>query len=127
MVEQKTYANAVAGSAHGTKANFFIVGGTPANDLWNTFSLQVSAPAKTAYLNSGASNHDYVDAIDYRALLSANAGAAVTLNAASTDDLMARNRDQAGAAIVIPGINPAPAAFDGQFIQVDIDSVSLAP
>jgi len=127
VVEQDSYSGETAGGAQGTNASFFVFGGTPSNSQWNSYSLAVSSPAKTAYLNNGAANHDYVDGIDYKARLAANAGATITLDSASSDTSIVKNRDQAnGTPIVIASIPPAPAAYDGQFIQVDVESVSLA-
>ena len=128
VVEQDTYSGGTAGGAQGTNASFFIFGGTQSNTQWNAYSLAVSSPAKIAHLNSGAAVQNYVDGIDYKARLDANAGATITLDAASTDTLLIKNRDQAnGTPIVIPNIVPAPAAFNGQFVQVDVEAVSLAP
>jgi hypothetical protein len=128
VVEQNSYSGGTAGGAAGTNASFFIVGGAVSNTNWNTYSLAVSSPARTAFLNNGATMHSYVDAIDYKARIEAAAGATITLDSSSSDTLIARNRDQdSGAPIVVPAIPPAPAAFNGQFIQVDVESVSLAP
>jgi hypothetical protein len=128
VVEQDSYSGGTAGSAQGTNASFFIVGGTQSDTQWNSYSLAVSSPAKISYLNSGAAGHNYVDGIDYKVRIDANAGATITLDAASSDTLIIKNRDQAnGTAIVIPSIPPAPAAFDGQFVQIDVESVALAP
>jgi hypothetical protein len=128
VVEQKSYSSVVAGTATGTNAAFFITSGNPASDGWNSYLLAVSSPAMTAYLNRGSSNHDYVDGIDYTTAVTAAAGATVTLDSSSSDSYIVKNRDQAtGAAIVIPVIKPAPQAFNGQFLQVDVLGVSLAP
>lgn len=128
VVEQKSYAVAVAGAASGTNAAFFITAGTPALDLWNTYLLKFSSPVALVYLNSGSSLHSYADAIDYTTTMQAAAGATVTLDSESPDSSIVRNRDQAsGAAIVIAGVSPAPQPFDGQFVQVDVVSVALSP
>ena len=128
VVEQKAYSSAVAGSATGTNAAFFITSGAYAGDGWNSYKLNVSSPAMTAYLNSGASGHDYVDAVDYTTTFAAAAGSTITLDSDSTDSYIVKNRDDAtGAAIVIPGVKPAPQAFNGQFVQIDVVSVSLSP
>jgi hypothetical protein len=127
VVEQNSYGGMTAGAAQGTNAAFFVFGGAATNANWNTYSLAVSSPAKNAFLNSGATGHSYVDGIDYTARLTANAGATITLSSTSIDNLIAKNLAQAGTPIVIPGITPAPAAFNGQFVQVDVETVVLAP
>jgi len=129
VVEQKTYNASTDGNATGTNASFFLAGGNPKNDLWNVFSLTVSAPSSTAYFNSGASGHTYSDGIDYHATIRAAAGASVTLSGDPVDALEAPNVDQQqpGRPIVIPGIPPAPNPFDGQFLQLDVESVKTVP
>lgn len=128
VVEQKTYNGEMTGNAQGTNAAFFVAGGSPANDLWNAYSFKIATPSKTFYLNGGSSGHDYVDAVDYTAAIIAAAGTSVTLDASSSDSNIARNRDQAnGTAIIIPSIKPAPQAFNGQFVQIDVLTVAPAP
>jgi hypothetical protein len=40
------------------------------------------------------------------------------------DGFQLANRDAAGNPIVIAGVPPAPTAFDGQFIQMEVLSVT---
>jgi hypothetical protein len=128
VLEQKTYNGEMSANAQGTNAAFFVAGGSPANDLWNAYLLQVTSPPRTFYLNGGASGHSYVDPIDYTAKITVAAGATLTLDSSSSDGSIVRNRDQAnGDAIVIPVIKPAPQAFNGQFVQIDVVTVSLTP
>jgi hypothetical protein len=127
VLEQNSYSGTTAGGATGTSASFFVFGGNVTNNNWNTYSLAVSSPAKTAFLNSGAAGHDYVDGIDYTAKIDADAFAQLTLASASSDNLIAKNRDQTNAPIVVAGVPPAPAAYNGQFVQIDVQSVALAP
>ena len=128
VVEQKSYSSVVAGTAAGTNAGFFIASGNPGGDGWNAYLFKVSTPPMAAYLNKGSSTHEYVDGIDYSVTVAAAAGATVTLDSSSSDSYIVKNRDQTtGAAIVIAVIKPAPQAFNGQFVQVDVESVSLGP
>lgn len=134
IVEQKTYTGGGApdgGLADGgTNAGFYLVGATPAVDDWNVYKLEVSEPAYTAFLNNGTSGHYYVDALDYTVTVRMKAGASVTLTANPSDNgpYEIKNMDIVdGGAIVVPGIAPAPAAFDGQFVQMDVTSVTVAP
>jgi hypothetical protein len=48
---------------------------------------------------------------------------ALTLQADSLDALQIRNIDENGAPIVVPDVPPAPDAYDGQFVQMDVLSV----
>ena len=64
--------------------------------------------------------------IDATFTVRVRAGATVVLFASSVDGRRSqiRNRDDAGVAIVPPDVAPAPGAFDGQFLQLDVLSVS---
>ncbi len=134
VVEQKTYNGSAApdgGLADGgVNPTFFVVGGAPNADDWNVYQLAVSAPPYTAYLNNGASNHFYTDALDYTVTVQMKAGATVTLTANPSDNgpYEIRNRNQFdGGAIVIPDAAPAPDALSGQFVQMDVVGVTVAP
>jgi hypothetical protein len=71
VVEQKTYSGRSDGglAATGTNASFFVEGATPAGDGYNVYSLTISSPAQTAYLNSGASYIGHCWPIDYTVTL----------------------------------------------------------
>lgn len=123
VVEPKTYTG-------GARTGWFQTGGTPASDTANIYRLTVSNPAQTFYVNAGttrASNALYCEAFDYQATVRAAAGATFTLQAQPLDALQIRNRDQAGTAIVVAGVPPAPQAYAGQFVQMDVVSVAKAP
>jgi hypothetical protein len=128
VLEQRTYPGATTGTATGTNASFWAFGGTEGPvDTWNIYDLEITDPAFTWHLNAGASGHTYADGIDYKAVFRAKAGSKVTIHADSIDLAQARNRDPAGNAIIVPGIAPAPLPFYGQFTQIDVESVSVAP
>ena len=54
------------------------------------------------------------------------AGTSVTLRALSVDHVQARNLSTMVVPIVVDGIPPAPLPYDGQFIQMDVLSVTRA-
>ena len=128
IVEQKTYSGGTPGGAteevDGGDPSLFISGGTPASDTWNIYELDVSSPAQTFYLNAGSSGTDQVWLIDYRATVTMNAGAVVTLTANSVEGVETFNRGADGTAVVVPGVPPAPDSYDGQFVQVDVESIA---
>lgn len=95
----------------------------PSGDTWNIYSLVVSSPAQTFYLNAGASGTDQTQLIDYRATVTMAAGALVTLSANSVESVETFNRDSSGTPVVVAGVPPAPLAYDGQFVQVDVEAV----
>ena len=65
--------------------------------------------------------------IDERIILQANGRAQFTLFASTVDGNRSeiRNRGLDGGALVIPSLSPTP--FDGQFVQMDVDSVRALP
>ena len=64
----------------------------------------------------------YVFPIDYRVTIAIRAGATVTMGAYDSNDVAIANHKH----IVVPGVPPAPAPFDGQFFQLDVESVKPA-
>jgi hypothetical protein len=129
VVEQETYNGKADGgvAATGTNASFFVEGATPAGEGYNVYSLTISAPAQTAYLNSGTANIAQCWPIDYTVTLPMQSGASVTLAADTVNGSEITNRDANGNPIVVPEIPPAPTAYDGQFIQMDVTNVVPMP
>ena len=62
--------------------------------------------------------------LDHEISLIIDDGATVQLSTGSGgDDLQTINQDDLDDPIVIPGVPPAPAAYDGQFVQMDVVSI----
>jgi hypothetical protein len=118
VVETKAYDG---GSNDGA---YFQIGGTPVMDTWNVYRLVVASPNQTYYLNRGTTGLGRAWAIDYEAAVPIQGGSALTLDSEAFDMHEINNVDDQGNPIVIPGIPPAPAPYDGQFIQVDVVSAS---
>ena len=116
VVEQKTYTDGTNDGA------FWQVGGTPAPDGLNIYALQISSPRQTFYLNRGNSSFDQSWAIDYTKTVQADAHATITLTATSIDGAEKKNVDAIGTPLLVAGVPPFPAAYDGQFIQMDVVS-----
>ena len=134
VVEQKTYNNvADAGiPAAGANASFFVVGGAPAGDGWNVYTLSILGPQANAvpvnaYLNAGASGMTICWPMDYTVTLRMEAASTIKLTADTVDGRERTNQDSSGNPIVIPGISPAPGAYNGQFVQMDVVRVVPAP
>ena len=121
VVEQKTYTD---GQADG----YWYIGGTPNSDAYNVYKLQVSSPPQTFFLNAGTSNVQRSWPLDFVRNVKVNAGAILTLSADAVDGAEIKNIDntQAGVPLIILGVTPAPAAYNGQFIQMDVVSVTRA-
>lgn len=116
LVETKAYAG-------GTVDGFFNTGGADNGDTFNVYAMMVSAPAQTYFVNMGASNIYNCFALDYLEAVPMDGGATVTLSAMPIDGHEIENLDPGGTPIVVPDIAPAPAAYNGQFVQVDVVSV----
>jgi hypothetical protein len=124
VVEEKTYTGGTNDGA------WWQIGGVAPNDGYNIYRLDFSSPAQTFYLNRGTSAISRAWAIDYTKTIRAAAGAVVSLSAHAGDGLEILNRDSAdssGSPIVVPGVPPAPEAFNGQFVQMDVVEVVLVP
>jgi hypothetical protein len=130
IVEQKTYTGVDAGTARtggsGDAGNpaFFVVGGAPNGSTWNIYELDISSPPQTYFLNSGADGINYVWLVDYLAPIPMNAGAVVTLTANSVEGVETSNQAPDGGPVYVPVVPPYPAAYNGQFVQMDIVSVT---
>ena len=120
VVEQKTYTDYAASDG------MWIVGGTPDGGSWNIFRLEVSSPAQTYYMNSGASGYDECYELDIQKSIVMEHGATLTLFAGSGgDNLGTLNMDGNEEPIIISGVPPYPYAFDGQFVQLDIVDIEI--
>jgi hypothetical protein len=127
-IEQKTYSGysdggATAAGDGGYNPQLFISGGSTGGGTWNIYSLSISDPAQTYYLNSGSDGIDQTWLIDYRVTVLASSGATVTLTANSVESIETQNRDSSGNAQVVPGVPPDPNPYDGQFVQMDVEAV----
>ncbi len=122
VVEWESYAG-------GKAEDHWYIGGHPDNGVFNIYQLAVSAPAQVFYLNqvSGDGGLAPVRSIDYQKTIRVQGGATVTLSADAQDGRLCSNTDDKSTPLVIAGVPPAPAPFDGQFIQMDVISVVPAP
>ncbi len=107
----------------------------PHNDLQAIYTMTVSDPAGTYYLNVGYIHGYYTYVIDYNATVKIKSGATVTFAMSDAGveacqtvpgecGVQITNGDNTAMPTVppavIPDIPPAPKAFNGQFVQADI-------
>lgn len=116
VVETKAYTG-------GTVDGYFNTGGADDGDSFNVYALGVSSPAQNYFVNMGVSNIYNCFAMDYMETIPMDSGATVTLGAMTIDAHEIENVDPSGTPIVVPDIAPAPAAYNGQFVQMDVVSV----
>ncbi len=102
-------------------------GGWPLDDGWNTYSLDISDPAQSYWLNSGAQETDHCEMVDYQQTVSIRGGSTVSVTMLDPNGCTTKNLDDGGEPIVIPMIPPAPEAFDGQFLQIDVVDIVPVP
>lgn len=120
VVEEKAYAG-------GTKEDHWQIGGTPATDPFNVYELKVSDPAQSYFVNSGSSYTMHSFPLDYQKTIQVKGGSQVILSADPIDTGEIKNVDANGAPLVVAGVPPAPASYDGQFVQMDVVSVVAMP
>lgn len=124
VVEPRTYAGGAADGKH------FYLGGQPAgNEDYNVYSLEVSDPKQTYYFNGdeGKGTSHYVFTVDHVKTIPIAGGAKLTFVAFDRNCSAIRNCMNPGPGCtpyVIDGVPPAPAAWNGQFLQLDVTSVS---
>lgn len=117
VVEKNGY---VSGSNQGA----VYVGGVPDNNGWNVHRIDVSSPAQHFFLNPGGAGTLHCFAIDYTTTIEMDGGATITLRSDGMDGQQVANVDDSGIPIVVPSIPPAPAAYEGQFYQLNVVSAS---
>jgi hypothetical protein len=134
IVEPKIY---YGGSSIGGQGAFY-AGGNPANDSNNIYALTVSDPPQKFYLNADLPL--VVNVIDFIVSFMIHGGASISLTAntgslqpicwhmffffqlifCSVDGFGGANIDS----LKVPNISPAPQAYNGQFVQLDLVSMS---
>jgi hypothetical protein len=98
----------------------FQTGGEPVKNDYNFYSLHVSDPEATYTFNRNAEKvGHYTFPIDYSVTIPINAGALVTMGAYDSNDVAIANHERH----VVAGAPPAPQPFDGQFFQLDVESI----
>lgn len=126
VVEPRTY---VGGKDAG---NHFYIGGTgqqPSN--YNTYSVVVSSPVQTFYLNADTQAESYrVFTLDHQKTIVVEGGASITLQVVDPDCAMVKNCQSFASTSCVPfvvaDVPPAPQSYDGQFVQLDVVNVTLS-
>ncbi|WP_437806521.1 hypothetical protein [Sorangium sp. So ce1078] len=113
VVEPETYKGGTPDGMH------FRVGGTPDNATYNRYSISVSDPVEVYYLNDSPSVGHDVFIIDHTKTIPVRGGATVSFKGEDPNHRMIANFKH----LVVDGIPPAPQPYNGQFIQLDVQSV----
>jgi hypothetical protein len=126
VVEPKVYAGGRGPGDH------FYVGGTPTVTNYNSYSLVVSSPAQTYYLNydEAVGEAHYVFTLDHMKVIQVAGGATINMEVTDRDCAMVKNCQSFDTATCAPyivaGVPPAPAGFNGQFVHFDVVAVEAA-
>lgn len=115
LVEEKGYTG-------GAGSGFFNAGGQPYSDTSDIFSISVSNPSQTYYLNAGAGAQFPVP-LDYSTQITIAGGAQVTFSADTIDGSEVANQSEFGVPIVVGGLSPFPVPYNGQFLQLDVETL----
>lgn len=98
----------------------FQSGGTAVKNDYNFYSIEVSDPHAVYTVNRSAEKvGHYTFPIDYRVTIPIRGGATVTMGAYDSNDVAIANHQRH----VVAGVTPAPQPFDGQFFQVDVETI----
>lgn len=110
------------------QAEYFQIGGTPDVDDYNIYAIDVGDPLQRYTLNRNAmGTGHYTFVIDYTVTIPIRGGTEVRLTMIDPNDIAIANPGgSSGSAdpFVVPEIPPFPDPFYGQFIQMDVLSVT---
>lgn len=118
VVEYKSYSG---GSQPDALVPQFRLGGTPSGSDWNIYSLNISDPPATYYLNNGGDSDFHVHLVDYTETIPMRGGATVTMVANPVDSgpYEIANNSNTGGPLSVPGIPSPVQPFVGQFLRMD--------
>jgi hypothetical protein len=109
---------------------YFQIGGTPGSNDYNIYSIAVGDPAQVYTLNRnemGVGHYTFM--LDYTVTIPIQGGTTVTLTMIDPNSIAIANPGGSSGSnepFVVPEIPPFPEPFHGQFIQMDVLSVTPA-
>jgi hypothetical protein len=107
---------------------YFQIGGTPGSNDYNIYSITVGDPAQVYTLNRnemGVGHYTFM--LDYTVTIPIQGGTTVTLTMIDPNNIAIANPGGSSGSsepYVVPEIPPFPEPFHGQFIQMDVLSVT---
>jgi len=100
----------------------FQSGGAPVKNDYNFYNLEVSEPHAVYTVNRSAEKvGHFTFPIDYQVTIPIRGGATVTMGAYDSNDVAIANHQHH----VVAGVPPDPQPFDGQFFQIDVESIHV--
>jgi hypothetical protein len=114
LTEPNTYRD---GTRRGDR---FYVGGTTSSPGYTSYMMTVADPVEHYFFNYSATTGHVHFVLDYEVTVKVRGGSQVTFDVdgdgSVPDGHQVSNFDD----VVVPGVVPAPMAYDGQFIQLDV-------
>ncbi len=107
----------------GKQDGLWYIGGRSNQGSFNIYQLETTDPPQIFFLNAEKAGIYRSWPIDYTRKIRVKGGSKVILSANAQDGALIGNHDGKGSPNIIPGIAPAPKAYNGQFIQMDVLSV----
>jgi hypothetical protein len=98
---------------------YFYIGGEKNNATYNVYQISVSSPKSHFFLNRQDQVGHSIFTVDYTQTIEIEGGAEVVFFGDGQNGRLITNFKK----LVVPGIPPAPAPYNGQFIQVDVVDV----
>jgi hypothetical protein len=98
---------------------YFYIGGEKNNSTYNVYQISVSSPKSHFFLNRQDKVGHSIFTIDYTQTVEIDGGAEVVFFGDGQNGKLITNFKK----LVVPGIAPAPAPYNGQFVQVDVVDV----
>jgi hypothetical protein len=121
LTEPNTYKN---GTLQGDR---FYVGGTTGTPGYTSYMMTTADPAQHYFFNFSPTTGHVHFKLDYQVTVKIRGGSRVTFDVdgdgSVPDGHQVSNFDQT----VVADVPPAPVAYDGQFIQLDVVSAVVAP
>jgi hypothetical protein len=108
--------------------NHFQIGGTPGTNDYNIYAIEVGDPAQVYTLNRnemGVGHYTFI--LDYTVTIPIAAGTEVVMAMSDPNNIAIANPGGASGSadpFVVPDIPPFPDPYYGQFIQMDVLSVT---
>lgn len=99
---------------------YFYIGGEKNNATYNVYEIRVSSPKSHFFLNRQDQVGHKIFTIDYTQTIEMDGGAEIVFFGDGQNGRLITNFKK----LVVPEIPPAPAPYNGQFIQVDVVNVS---
>ncbi len=99
--------------------DYFYIGGEKNNATYNVYQISLSEPKQHYFLNRQDKVGHQIFTIDYSQTIEIAGGATITLHGNGQNGRLITNFKK----LVVSDVPPAPAAYNGQFIQINVVDV----